>query len=141
VIRCFGLTTTPTAKPLSSALAQRRSNSIAAHRALGNGRDMRLQAGASASSSMAFGRSGIHVGQTSCAATPRLHDNVDQIARAARRRFFDAAMSLLFRRNVDRHFVEQPARRTGRGTARAPSTMVDRARLAGLQMSVHGTCR
>ncbi len=108
------------------ALAQRRLElDFAAHRALGNPGDMRLQAGKIRQFVDAFlaDHGGIHVGQKKLLApeSPRLHHNVDrQIAARLAQAVFDGAEVAAFERNwafegnIDRHFVEQPLRRTGR---------------------------
>ena len=79
------------------ALAQRRLEfDFAAHRALGNGGDMRLQAGEIRQFVDAFlpDHGGIHVGQKKLLApeSPRLHDNVDrQIAARLAQAVLDGA--------------------------------------------------
>ena len=108
------------------ALAQRRLElDFAAHRAFGDGGDMRLQAGEIGQFVDAFlaDHGGIHVGQKKLLAPgrDRLHDNVDrQVAARLLQAGFDRldvvrAADLAFEGNVDRHLVEQPLRRSGRG--------------------------
>ena len=104
------------------ALAQRRFElDLAAHRAFGDGGDMRLQAGEIGQFVDAFlaDHGGIHVGQKKLLAPERgrLHDNVDRqvAARLAQAGFDRLDVVAAFKGNIDRHFVEQPLRVPGRG--------------------------
>ena len=107
------------------ALAQRRlERDLAAHRAFGDGRDMRLQPGEVGELVDAFlaDHGGIHVGQKKLLAPDglRLHDDVDrQIAARLAQAGFDRVRafedSLGDEGDIDRHLVEQPVRRAGRG--------------------------
>ncbi len=104
------------------ALAQRRLElDFAAHRALGDPGDMRLQADIIRQLVDAFlaDHGGIHVGQQKLLAPqrPGLHHNVDrQIApRLAQAGFDGADVLAAFEGDIDRHLVEQPLRGAGRG--------------------------
>ncbi len=103
-------------------LAQRRlERDLAAHRAFGNGGDMRLHAGEIGELVDAFlaDHGGIHVGEKKLLAPDRLrlHDNVDwQIAAHFAQACFDRMdVALGDEGDVDGDFVEQPPRRAGRG--------------------------
>ena len=127
------------------ALAQRRLElDLAAHRALGNGGDVRLQAGKIRQFVDAFlaDHGGIHVGEKKLLAPQRLrlHDNVDrQVAARLAQAGAMAPMSSLPAKGMSTA-TSSNSHCAGPGEgrmARAPSTTVlSSAGSAGLQMSV-----
>ena len=129
------------------ALAQRRFElDLAAHRAFGNGGDMRLQAGEVGQLVDAFlaDHGGIHVGEKKLLAPgcPRLHDNVDRqiAARFAQARVRSREIVAARRPKGMSTATSSNSHCAGPAEgkmARAPSTTVlSSAGLAGLQISV-----
>ena len=104
------------------ALAQRRLElDFAAHRALGDPCDMRLQAGEVGEFVDAFlaDHGGIHVGEKKLLAPQRLrlHHDVDRQVAARLAQAVGNGVDIVAagEGNIDRHFVEQPLRAAGRG--------------------------
>ena len=129
------------------ALAQRRlERDLAAHRAFGDGGDMRLQPGEIGQFVDAFlaDHGGIHVGQKKLLAPGdlRLHDNVDRqiaarLAQAVRRWRAMSSARLSKGISTATSSNSQCAGPAEGRMARAPSTTVlSSAGLAGLQISV-----